>query len=352
MGPRSEISDDRSVFLDACRCLETNYTPVWIMRQAGRYLPQYRKIREKHKFLDMCKNPRLAAEVTLQPVEFLGVDAAILFSDIMLILEGMGADLAFADSGGPVIGNPIESPSDVKALRVPDAAESTPFVFESIKIVNESLNGRVPLIGFSGAPFTLASYMIEGGHSRNYLKTKKMMYNEPAAWNELMGKLVDTVSRYLAEQVRAGVKAVQVFDSWIGCLSPFDYDTYVMEHMKRLFENLIKLDVPAIHFGTDTATLIERLRDAGGDVIGVDWRMEIDAARERIGYDRAIQGNLDPTVLFASIETIRERVENILDRIGDRPGHIFNLGHGVLPKTPPDNVKAMVDMVHELSLGK
>jgi len=319
------------------------------MRQAGRYMPEYRRIREKYSFIEMCKSPEVSAEITMQPVEFLGVDAAIIFSDIMLPLEGMGIEFEFLESGGPVIKTTVQSMSDAQKLRIPDARESTPYLFDAIKLARERLEGRVPLIGFSGAPFTLASYIIEGGHSRNYAATKQMMYGEPGVWHSLMEKLAGMLSGYLKAQVEAGAQALQVFDSWVGCLSPDDYDRYVMPHSKRLFDDLKELDAPMIHFGTDTATLIERLRDAGGDVIGVDWRIDIDEARERIGFDRAVQGNLDPTALFAPVGVIKEKVRDILDRAAGLPGHIFNLGHGILPKTPPENAKAMVDMVHEIS---
>ena len=297
----------------------------------------------------MCKTPDLVAEITLQPVEYVGVDAAILFADIMLPLEEMGVKFEFADGEGPVILNPVKSQKDVKKLRVPAPDESAPYVMEAIKVVRKQLAGRVPLIGFAGAPFTLASYLIEGRHSKNFIATRRIMYAEPNAWRSLMEKLTEMLSNYLSAQVKAGAQALQVFDSWVGILSPQDYGEFVMPYSKRLFENLKRLDIPVIHFGTDTATLLEQVRDAGGDVIGVDWRIPIDAAWQRIGYDRAIQGNLDPTVLFAPLDVIRKKVTDILKRAGSRPGHIFNLGHGVLPETPPENVKAMVEMVHEIS---
>jgi len=298
----------RNVFLDACRCKPTAYTPVWLMRQAGRYMPEYRRVKEKYSFIEMCKSPEVSAEITMQPVEFLGVDAAIIFSDIMLPLEGMGIEFEFMESGGPVIKTPVKSMSDTQKLRIPDARESTPYLFDAIKLARKQLEDRIPLIGFSGAPFTLASYIIEGGHSRNYVATKQMMYGEPSVWHSLMEKLAGMLSGYLKAQAEAGAQALQVFDSWVGCLSPDDYDQYVMPHSKRLFDDLKELDAPVIHFGTDTATLIERLRDAGGDVIGVDWRIDINEARKRIGFDRAVQGNLDPTALFAPVDVIKEKV--------------------------------------------
>lgn len=337
-----------SVFLKACRREPTGYTPIWLMRQAGRYMEEYRKIRAKYSFLEMCKTPDVAAEVTIQPVDKLGVDAAIIFADILLPLEGMGIDLEFSKGEGPAIHNPVRTSADVKSLKVGEAEETVPYVLEAVRIVKRELKGRVPLIGFSGAPFTLASYMIEGGHSRNYQLTKTMMYNAPANWHSLMEKLVEVVRRYLKAQVDAGAQAVQIFDSWIGCLSPADYLDYVKPHMKALIAGL-ESDVPVIHFGTDTATLLTHMRDAGGDVIGVDWRIDLDRAWEMIGYDRAVQGNIDPIVLFGSPDFIRKRVKEILDQAGGRPGHIFNLGHGILPETPVENARALVDSVHELS---
>jgi len=337
-----------SVFLKACRREPVEYTPVWLMRQAGRYMEEYRRIRAKYSFLEMCKTPEVAAEVTLQPIDKLGVDAAILFADILLPLEGMGIDLEFTKGEGPAIHNPVRTAADVKALKVGEAGETVPYVIEAVRIVKRELGGRAPLIGFSGAPFTLASYMIEGGHSRNYQLTKAMMYNDPTSWHSLMEKLAEVVRRYLNAQVAAGAEAVQIFDSWVGRLSPGDYVEYVKPHIKTLMGGL-EGGVPVIHFGTDTATLLAHMRDAGGDVIGVDWRIDLDRAWEMIGYDRAIQGNIDPIVLFGSPDFIRKRVKGILDQAGGRPGHIFNLGHGILPETPVENARALVDSVHELS---
>lgn len=338
-----------SVFLKACRREHVEYTPIWIMRQAGRYLEEYRRIREKYSFIEMCKTPEIAAEVTLQPVKKLGVDAAILFADILLPLEGMGIDFEFSESEGPVINTPVRSPSDVEAIRVRTAEETVPYVLETIKILRRELNDSVPLIGFSGAPFTLASYIIEGGHSRNYVLTKSLMFNDMWTWHKLMEKLTEIVRRYLEAQVKAGVQALQIFDSWIGCLSPADYKAFVKPHMEKLFSNLAQTGVPIIHFGTDTATLLEEIRDAGGDVIGVDWRTPLDKAWEIIGFDRAVQGNLDPAVLFGAREFIEARVREILEQAGGRAGHIFNLGHGILPETPVENVVFLVEMVHKLS---
>lgn len=339
----------QSVFLKACRREPTEYTPVWIMRQAGRYMEEYRKIREKYGFLEMCKTPEIAAEVTLQPVRKLGVDAAILFADILLPLEGMGIDFEFSEGEGPVIKNPVRSPSEVEAIHVRSAEETVPYVLETIKILRSELKDSVPLIGFSGAPFTLASYVIEGGHSRNYLKTKSLMFNDMWTWHKLMEKLTEIVRRYLTAQVKAGAQALQVFDSWIGCLSPSDYKAFVKPHMKKLFQELAQTEVPIIHFGTDTSTLLEEMREAGGDVIGVDWRTPLDKAWQRIGFDRAVQGNLDPVVLFGSREFIEARINEVLEQAGGRAGHIFNLGHGILPETPVENVVFMVETVHRLS---
>jgi len=339
----------RSVFLDAARRLPTEYTPVWLMRQAGRYMPEYRDIRQRHSFIEMCKTPELAAEITLQPVRYMEVDAAIIFADIMLPLEGMGIGFTFTDNEGPVINEPVRTHETVRKIKTPPPEESVPYLLESIGLAKRELAGKIPLIGFSGAPFTLASYVIEGGHSRNYENTKKMMFSEPDTWNALMNKLVDVLSGYLAAQVKAGADALQIFDSWVGCLAPRDYETFVLPHSRKLLGNLEGLDVPVIHFGTDTATLLELMRDAGGDVIGVDWRIPLDEAWKKIGHDRAIQGNLDPAVLFAAPRFIEDKVKEILDAAGGRPGHIFNLGHGILPGIPPEKVKAMVDMVHRLS---
>ncbi len=337
-----------SVFLKACRGEEVEYTPVWLMRQAGRYMEEYRSIRRRYDFLTMCKSPEIAAEVTLQPVEKLGVDAAIIFADILLPLEGMGIDLEFAKNEGPVIHNPVRTRADVERLRVIDPEEEVPFVMEALRMVRKELEGRIPLIGFSGAPFTLASYMVEGGHSRNFVLTKSLMYNEPSTWHLLMEKISEVVVRYLNAQIDAGAEAVQLFDSWVGCLSPSDYREYVLPHVKGIMEG-IGGKVPVIHFATNSSTLLELMAEAGGDVIGVDWRIDIGEAWKRIGYEKAIQGNLDPVVLFARQEVIERAVKAILDSVGNRPGHIFNLGHGILPKTPVENVVALVDMVHRLS---
>jgi uroporphyrinogen decarboxylase len=338
-------------FLKACRCEPVDCTPVWFMRQAGRYMEEYRKIRSKYSFLTMCKTPELAAEVTLQPVKKLGVDAAILFADILLPLEGMGVSFDFAKNEGPVIYKPVRSKTDIIALKIIEPDKDVPFVLEAIKLIKRELNGQIPLIGFAGAPFTLASYIIEGGHSKNYLYTKCLMYKEPQIWHLLMEKLAQVVLLYLNAQIEAGVEAIQIFDSWVGCLSPSDYKEYVLPHMQRLIGNL-KDNVPVIHFATNNANLLELMREAGGDVIGIDWRIDLDKAWQRLGFKTAIQGNLDPAVLFAPMEVVREKAREILDKASGRAGHIFNLGHGILPQTPVENVIALVEEVHNYSQNR
>ncbi len=335
-------------FLKACRREETPYTPIWLMRQAGRYLKEYRALRKKYSFLEMCKNPELAARVTLQPIEKFKLDAAILFSDILIPLEPMGVEFEFAKGEGPVFHQPLRERKDVERLRVFEPEEEISFLTKSIHIVRKELEGKVPLIGFSGAPFTLASYIIEGGHSKDYVLTKSLMYQDRPTWDVLMEKTSEVLIRYLNVQVRSGVQALQIFDSWVGCLGPDDYEEYVLPYSKKVLDGVGKT-VPLIHFATSNATLLELMKQAGGDVVGVDWRMDIGEAWGRLGYDVAIQGNLDPVILLGSVELIEKNVKKILDRIGNRPGHIFNLGHGILPNTPPDHVAALVDMVHEYS---
>jgi len=324
-------------------------TPVWFMRQAGRYMEEFRTIRKKHSLLDVAKTPELAAEVTLQPIKKLDLDAAIIFADILLPVEPMGIRLEFQKGEGPVIHNPVRTKADVEALRVIDAEEELSFVAQATQMVRAELSGKLPLIGFAGAPFTLASYLIEGGHSKNHILVKKMMYHEPKLWAILMDKLARVVADYLRSQIKAGAQAVQLFDSWVGCLSPGDYREYVLRYSSQVIEALKNEGVPIIHFGTDTAMLLELMREAGGDVIGLDWRVSLDEAWRRIGYDVAVQGNLDPVVLFAPLPEIEKRVKDILRRAANRPGHVFNLGHGILPETPVENVKAVVEMVHEYS---
>ncbi len=295
----------------------------------------------------MCKNPEIAAQVTLQPLKRFELDAAIIFADILLPLEKLNVGLHFTEDDGPKIKKPIRTKQDVKKLKVIPSDESTPYLFEAIKIVKRELNGKVPLIGFSGAPFTLASYLIEGGHSQNYLQTKRLMFTQPGIWKDLMEILTMTVLNYLMAQVDAGAEALQVFDSWVGCLSPSEYRTFVFPFMKKLFNELKARNVPVIHFSTGTSGMIELIREAGGDVIGVDWKSMIDSIWKRIGYDRAIQGNLDPAILLAHPEVLKREARDILKRANRRRGHIFNLGHGILPTTPIDNVKLLIDTVHE-----
>ncbi len=340
------LMNDR--FLRACRREAVDCTPVWFMRQAGRYMKEYQAVRGKHTILEVCKTPDLAAQVTLQPIERFPLDAAIIFADILLPLEPMGLSLEFAEGEGPVIRNPVRDRASVERLLVPEGDELR-FVEEAIKQARLALAGRVPLIGFAGAPFTLASYAIEGGGSRNYLLTKQFMYREPEAWHRLMDKLARVVTGYLRRQIRAGAQAVQLFDSWVGCLSPGDYAEYVLPHVQLIFEGLQREPVPLIHFGTGTASLLPLMKEAGGTVIGVDWRIHLDEAWKKIGYDVAVQGNLDPVVLFAPLHEIERRVEDILRRAAGRPGHIFNLGHGILPNTPVEGVAAAVELVHKLS---
>ena len=335
-------------FLRACRREPTDVTPVWFMRQAGRYMEEYRRLRSRHSMLELCRTPDLATEITLLPVNKLGVDAAIIFADLLLPAQAMGMDLAFVEGEGPVLSDPVRTERAVRRLAQPCDGELD-CVSDAIRAVCRELNGKVPVIGFAGAPFTLASYMIEGGASRDFLHTKRMMYQQPALWQELVDKLVAVLSDYLRSQVTAGAAALQIFDSWVGCLSPEDYRRYALPGSRALLRNAAALGVPVIHFGTGTASLLELMREAGGDVIGVDWRVELDDAWRRIGYDAAIQGNLDPVLLFGPKEKIHERVEQILRSVQGRPGHIFNLGHGVLPGTPVENVQSVVEMVHQFS---
>jgi uroporphyrinogen decarboxylase len=337
-------------FLMACRRKRVPYTPVWLMRQAGRYQKEYRALRKKYSFLEMCKTPELAARVTLLPVEQLKVDAAIIFADILLPLEPMGIDFEFAKDEGPVFRQPIREMKQIDALRIIEPEEDMPFLMEAIRTVRRELQGKIPLIGFSGAPFTLASYVIEGGHSKNYILTKGMMYQDRAAWHGLMEKLAEVLIRYLNSQVRAGAQALQLFDSWVGCLSPQDYEEYVLPYSKKVIDNVDK-SVPFIHFATSSSTLLEGMKRAGGDVIGLDWRVDLREAWGRVGHDVAVQGNLDPVILFGPVERIEKEVKRILERAEGRPGHIFNLGHGILPNTPVDNVVRLVDAVHEYSSG-
>jgi uroporphyrinogen decarboxylase len=332
------------LFLRACRRQPVERTPVWFMRQAGRYMAEYRALRAKHTLLALCRTPELAVEVTLQPIRALGVDAAILFSDLLLPLEPMGIPFDFQAGEGPVIQKPVRSRADVDALRPLEPEADLGMVLQAIRLLRPELT--VPLIGFAGAPFTLASYAIEGGHSSNFGLTKSMMYGEPEAWHRLCGLFADGVRRYLRAQVAAGVQAVQLFDSWVGALDEADYREFVLPHVKSILSGLADLDVPVIHFGTVTGHLLPTMREAGADVLGVDWRTPLDEGRRLVGDGFAVQGNLDPTLLLGPRDRLLARVDDVLRRAGDAPGHVFNLGHGILPTTPVDNVKAVVDHVH------
>lgn len=307
---------------------------------------EYREVREKTTFLELCKNPALAAEVTVTAVERLGVDAAIIFADILLILEPLGIELEFAKGEGPVIHNPVRKLEDVEGLRELQDPSELGFVYEAIRQTRSALKPDLPLIGFCGAPFTLASYMTEGSGSKNYVHTKRLMYDDPGAWHAMMGLISRALVKYLNAQIAAGAQAVQLFDSWVGCLSPDDYREFVLPHTKSVIRGVTP-GVPVIHFGTGTATLLELMREAGGDVIGMDWRVRLDEGWRRVGHDVAVMGNLDPVVLFAKQDVLREQAKKILEQAEGRPGHIFNLGHGILPETPVENVIALVEMVHD-----
>lgn len=341
------MSASESRFVRVCKCLPTDRTPVWFMRQAGRYMPEYREVRKKHSLLEICKNPQLAAEVTITAAEILGVDAAIIFADLLLPLEVMGLPFHFSAGEGPVIENPVRTQEHVSRLRT-DRASDLGYVAEAVGIVAKHFNDRLPVIGFCGAPFTLASYMIEGGGSRHYIHTKKMMYSQPKAFDGLLGKLVTVTSEYAAEQVRAGADTIQVFDSWVGCLSVEDYCRYVLPRTRELIQKLKQTGAPVIYFGTDTTALLKAMKQTGADVVGLDWRIPLDEGWARV-ESGAVQGNLDPAVLFSDWPQIELRATEILRRAGGKPGHIFNLGHGILPETPVENVKRLADLVKEYS---
>ena len=332
-------------FLRACRREPVDQTPVWFMRQAGRYMPEYRALRERHSLLELCRTPELAVEVTLQPIRAFGFDAAILFSDLLIPLDPLGLPFDFHSGEGPVVEKPLRSRADVEALRRFEPREELGMVLEAIRLLRREL--EVPLIGFAGAPFTLATYAIEGGSSKNLARTKELMYGDPDTWHRLAGLLAEVVADYLRAQVEAGAQAVQLFDSWIGALDEADYREFALPHVRRIFDGLEGLAVPQIHFGTATGHLLAVQREAGGTVIGVDWRTPLDEGWERAGDDVAVQGNLDPTLLFAPRERLLARVDDVLRRAGGRPGHIFNLGHGILPGTPVESVKAVVEHVHQ-----
>jgi uroporphyrinogen decarboxylase len=346
--PETQVPASR--FLRACRRLPVDRTPVWLMRQAGRYMAEYQAIRAKHSMLEIINTPELAAEVTLQPLRRFDLDAAIIFADILPPLVGMGLDLEFVKGEGPQIKNPITSPADIDLLATPPAEEIMGGTLQAIRMVSAELAvDGIPLIGFAGAPFTLASYAIEGGGSKSYSKAKGLMYREPDAWGQLMNKLVTVVSDYLIKQVEAGAHALQLFDSWAGALGAQDYVRCVQPYNAVLFETLSAAGVPTINFSTGTSAYLAEVAASGGDVVSVDWRLPLDVAWQQIGYDRAIQGNLDPVALQAPWPELQPRIDDILRRAGGRPGHIFNLGHGILPDTPVENVQRLVDYVHEHS---
>jgi uroporphyrinogen decarboxylase len=332
-------------FLRACRREPTDVTPIWFMRQAGRYMAEYRKLREKRTLLEICKTPEIALEVTLQPLR-LGFDAAILFADILLPLEPMGAPFSFEKGEGPVVHTPVRTRAQIDALRLFEPEEGLPYVLEAVRLIRRELDGKTPLIGFAGAPFTIASYLIEGGKSRDYRLTKTMMWAEPEAFSTLMEKVGEVVRRLLRAQIEAGAQAVQLFDSWVGSLAVEDYLTHVEPHVRRILRDVMDTGVPVIHFGTGTGHLLTAQKNAGGTVIGVDWRTPIDQAWELLGDGVAVQGNLDPLLLCAPADVACDRARAILQTVGGRPGHIFNLGHGIVPETPVDTVAAVVDAVH------
>ena len=342
------MSAPKSLLIRAARAEPSERTPVWFMRQAGRYMPEYRAIRKQYSLIEICKKPEVAAQVTIEAAEILQVDAAIIFADLLLPLEVMGLPFHFYAGEGPRIERPVRSAEDVGRLRI-DRAADLGYVSEAVKLVCKHFGDKLPVIGFCGAPFTLASYMIEGGGSRNYLFTKKMMYCAPAAWDELMKKLVAVTAEYSAEQVRAGADTIQIFDSWVGCLSVEDYRRYVLPHATDLVKSLQSTGVPVIYFGTDSATLLPSMRETGAEVIGLDWRIPLDIGWQRLGLKGAVQGNLDPVLLLADWQEIKSRAEGILRQAAGRPGHIFNLGHGIVPETPVENVKALCDFIREHS---
>jgi len=349
MSPEAQaLPEPQARFMRACFRLPVDTTPVWFMRQAGRYMPEYRAIRRKYSLLEIVQHPELVAEITLQPVHALGVDAAILFSDILLPLIPMGLKLEFARGEGPMIHNPVRRVEHVARLGKLDARGDLGAVLEAIRILRKELGAAIPLIGFTGAPFTLASYMIEGGASRNFQETKRFMYGAPQAWAQLMEKLAEALGNYLLAQVEAGAQAVQVFDSWVGALGPQDYVDYVFPYTRCLLSAVEASQVPVIHFAAGASTLLPWMKTAGGSVIGLDWRIPLDEGWQIVGPQVAVQGNLDPAALFAPQKMLEQKVRDVLARAGKRPGHVFNLGHGILPETPVENVRAVVEMVHEM----
>ena len=342
------MSAPESRFVKTCKAQAVDRTPVWFMRQAGRYMPEYRAVRKQYSLIEICKKPEVAAEVTITAAEALGVDAAIIFADLLLPLEVMGLPFHFTAGEGPVIEKPVREIKDIVALRT-DRASELGYVADAVRLVCGHFGKNLPVIGFCGAPFTLASYMIEGGSSRNYVHTKRMMYSSPAAWDELLCKLVTVASQYAVEQIRAGADVIQIFDSWVGCLSVEDYRRYVLPRTTELVKALQRTGVPIIYFGTDSATLLPSMRETGAEVIGLDWRIALDDGWGSVGFDCAVQGNLDPVLLFAEWKELKLRAQDILRRAAGRPGHIFNLGHGILPETPVENVKALAKFVQEHS---
>ena len=336
-------------FLRACRREPVDCTPVWFMRQAGRYLPEYRKVREKHTLLEICADPELAKEVTLQPIRRFDLDAAIIFADILLPLKCFGVEFDFVAGEGPRIFHPVRGAQDLERLGVGNPKQDLSFVFEAIRLVRDALDSKVALIGFAGAPFTVASYVIEGSYSRNFLQTKLLMYKHPEVWRALMEIISEVTLRYLKAQIEAGAQAIQLFDSWVGCLQPDDYLNYVLPYSRGIFESLKQYNIPLIHFGTGTATFLELMQEAGGTVMSVDWRLDLDQVWKRLGDNVAVQGNLDPVALFGDSIELEKKVDMILDQAQGRLGHIFNLGHGFLPQTPIESVEKIVQWVHQKS---
>ncbi len=340
------MSAPDSRFVRACKGLPVDRTPVWFMRQAGRYMPEYRAVRKQNSLIEICKNPQLAAEVTITAAEFLKVDAAIIFADLLLPLEVMGLPFHFSPGEGPVIESPLRTADDIRLLQT-DKAADLGYVAEAVRVVAKHFGDKLPVIGFCGAPFTLASYMIEGGSSRHYIKTKNLMYSQPQAWDELLGKLVSVTSAYARAQVEAGADVIQVFDSWVGCLSVQDYRKFVLPRTKELIQSLKASGAPVIYFGTDSSTLLPSMKETGADVIGLDWRIPLDEGWKLLGNRGAVQGNLDPVLLFADWKQVKAGAARILHQAGSRSGHIFNLGHGILPETPVENVRALAQYVQE-----
>lgn len=345
----SSVDRAAGVFARAARREPTDYTPVWFMRQAGRILPEYRAMRERWSLLEICRQPELCAEVTLQPMRRMPLDAAVLFADIMLPLEGIGIELQLVDDVGPVIAHPVRDAARVQDIRPIVPEQDVPFVLETIRLVRAEISPARGVVGFAGAPFTLASYLIEGRPSRDFAATKALMYGAPDVWHDLLGRLATLTSTYLRAQIHAGVDAIQLFDSWVGALTATDYVTYVQPHVRRIFAELRDEGVPMIHFGVNTATLLDEMKTDGATTIGVDWRQPLDVAWKRIGLRLGIQGNLDPGALLAPREIMEEKALDVLRRAAGRPGHIFNLGHGILPSTPLANAQRLVDFVHERS---